>query len=155
MFSEAAGLITLDTFFIILGVVFIITTTCIAFFLKEKKHVSVSTDEENLEIGILEAYKVLWKLLCHPLMHVMIVFLLFVNFPFTAAENIVNLQLIDQGVSSETIAQLNIPMIGVKILATFIVTKFAVGPKPMHFFLLAYPFRLIMCLVLGGLVSNY
>ena len=146
----------MDTFFIILGVVFIITTTCIAVFLKEKKSASLATENEgNLEIGIVEAYKVLWKLLCHPLMHVMIVFLLFLNFPFTAAENIVNLQLIDQGVSGETIAQLNIPMIGVKILTTFLVTKFAVGPKPMHFFLLAYPFRLLMCLVLGGLVNIF
>jgi len=155
---EAAGLVTLDQFFLFWGIVFLITTTGICFFMKEKNKSHESTesteDDENQEpdLGFFEAYIVLWKILKHPLVLVMIGFLFTTQFPFSAAEDMVNLQLIDQGVPSERIAQLSIPMIPVKVITTFVVTKFTVGKKPFNAYIYSYPFRLLLCLGLVALV---
>ena len=151
-------MVTLDQFFLFWGIVFLITTTGICFFMKEKNKSHESTesteDDENQEpeLGFFEAYIVLWKILKHPLVLVMIGFLFTTQFPFSAAEDMVNLQLIDQGVPSERIAQLSIPMIPVKVITTFVVTKFTVGKKPFNAYIYSYPFRLLLCLGLVALV---
>jgi len=109
-------------------------------------------EEEELDLGIVEAYKTLWSILRLPMMPVMIVVLFTTSFPFSAAEDIANLKLIEFGVPGEKIAALSLPMIPVKFIVTFFITKFIVGPKPIMIYLGAYPFRLLMCLALTALV---
>ena len=86
------------------------------------------------------------------MMPVMIVVLFTTSFPFSAAEDIANLKLIEFGVPGEKIAALSLPMIPVKFIVTFFITKFIVGPRPIMIYLGAYPFRLLMCLALTALV---
>ena len=103
------------------------------------------------------------------MMPVLILVIFTAFFPFSAAEELSSLKLIEFGVTSETLAQvscdwlasahcspligqLSLPMIPVKFLITFLVTRFTVGPRPLTVFLWAYPCRLVMCLALTALV---
>ena len=145
---------TLAQFTLFWGIVFIVTTTLIAFFMteKDKSRETPEGEVEELDLGIVEAYKTLWSILRLPMMPVMIVVLFTTAFPFSAAEDISNLKLIEFGVPGEKIAALSLPMIPVKFIVTFFITKFIVGPKPIMVYLGAYPFRLLMCLALTALV---
>lgn len=79
-----------------------------------KKDDSTDDSEQELELSFFEAYKVLWKIIKNPLVLVTVFFLFTFDFPFSAAESIYNLQLIEMGVPKDTIAQLALPMIPVK-----------------------------------------
>ena len=104
---------------------FLVTTTCIAVFMKERnKSLEPTPDNEapeELELGIVEAYKTLWKILRVPMVPVLILVFFTTAFPFSAAEDISNLKLIEFGVPGEKIAQLSLPMIPVKFIITFLI----------------------------------
>lgn len=168
---EGYGVITLDQFLFFWGIVFLVTTTLILFFKKEKNAVlplcccekkeddsstnnEVSPDDEvgEPELGIVDTYKILWKMVRHPLIPVVIFWLLTAGFAYSAAEEMTNLKLIERGVPKEKIAMLAIPMIPVKILFTLFITRFTVGPRPLNVWLLFYPLRLAFCLAMVLLV---
>lgn len=161
---DGYGLVTLDQFLLFWGIAFLITTTGILFFKKEKNAVSplkwfskessvspetqTSKEEESgePELGLIDTYKVLWKMLRHHLVPVMIVLLLTAGFAFSTAEELTNRKMLDKGVPKEKIAMLAIPMIPVKIILTIFLTRFTVGPRPMNVWMIGYPFRLVFCL---------
>ena len=155
---EAKGMMDLSQFMLLWGVVFLVTTTTIAIFKKEK---SISDIQESLEegsdkelnLGLIEAYKMLWTIIRSPRVYLVIIVMLTGSFGFSAAENIFNLKLIELGVPRESIAQLQLPMIPVKILVTIFISRFTVGPRPMNVWLGSFPFRLFFCLGLTLFVS--
>lgn len=154
---EGYGVVTLSQFLLFWGIVFLITTTGIAIFKKEKNTSSVAPESDEAviaepELGMVETYKILWKIIRHPLIPVMSIFLLTFGFGFAAAESITRLKLIEQGVPKEKIAMLEIPMIPVKIGFTLFITRFTVGPRPMNVWLGSFPFRLLFCLIMTLLV---
>ena len=118
---ESQGVVNLSQFMLFWGIVFIVTTTSIAFFMKERnKSVTAVSPEDGTiqepELGLVEAYKMLWRIIWSPRMYVMIIFLFTANFAFSAAESIFNLKLVEFGVPNDKIAQLQLPMIPVKIV---------------------------------------
>ena len=118
---ESQGVVNLSQFMLFWGIVFILTTTSIAFFMKERnKSVTAVSPEDGTiqepELGLVEAYKMLWRIIWSPRMYVMIIFLFTANFAFSAAESIFNLKLVEFGVPNDKIAQLQLPMIPVKIV---------------------------------------
>ena len=118
---ESQGVVNLSQFMLFWGIVFIVTTTSIAFFMKErnKSAAAVSPEDGTIqepELGLVEAYKMLWRIIWSPRMYVMIIFLFTANFAFSAAESIFNLKLVEFGVPNDKIAQLQLPMIPVKIV---------------------------------------
>jgi len=157
---ESYGLVTLSDFLLFWGIVFLLTTSGIALFMKEKNTENVvgpvteklSDIESEPDLGLIETYKILWKIVRHPIMPVVIVLLLTCNFGFSAAESITNLKLIEKGVPKEKIAMLALPMIPVKILFTLFITRYTVGPRPMNVWLASFPFRLLLCLAMVLLV---
>ena len=153
-FPESAGIVTLAQFTLFWGIVFLVTTTLIALFMteKDKSRETPEGEQEELDLGLIQAYKTLWKIIRLPMMPVMILLLFTKEFAFSAAEDMTNLKLIEFGVPSEKIAALSLPMIPVKIIVTFLITKFIVGPRPIMIYLGAYPCRLLMCLALTALV---
>ena len=105
---DDAGIIDLAQFFLFWGIVFIVTTLIIAIFKKEKnqqlsQHKDDETQkddepvEEEPDLGIVETYKVIWKIICHPLVPPLIVFLFTAAIAFSASESITNLKLISAG----------------------------------------------------------
>ena len=155
---ESEGVVSLSQFMLFWGIVFIVTTTSIAFFMKEENKSSTEFSPENGEIqepdlGLLEAYKMLWKIIWSPRMYVLIIFLFTANFGFSAAESISNLKLVEFGVPNDKIAQLQLPMIPVKIIFTVLLSRYTVGPQPMNAWMGSFPCRLLMCLGLTLFVS--
>jgi len=155
---ESAKLITFSQFLLFWGIVFLITTTLIAIFKTEKNtgEASVGPEGEAIaaepELGLIDTYKMLWKILRLPLIPIVMVFLFTAGFGSSAVESMTNLKLIDRGVPKDKIAMLAIPMIPVKIVLTIFLTRFTVGPRPMNVWLISYPFRLIFCLLMVLLV---
>jgi PAT family acetyl-CoA transporter-like MFS transporter 1 len=97
---DDANVIDLSQFLIFWGIVFIVTTAIIAIFKKEKnqqlahknddEEESGETPEEEPDLGIIETYKIIWKIICHPLVPPLILFLFTSGIGFTASESITN-----------------------------------------------------------------
>ena len=158
---DDAGIIDLSQFFLFWGIVFIVTTLIIAIFKKEKSQQTLekeekgndkkeSEDEQNL--GIVETYQVIWKIICHPLMPPLIIFLFSAGLPFAVSESMSSLRLISAGVPKGRIARVSIWMIPVKIIMTFIITRYTVGPRPMNAWLWCLPLRILLSLAFMVLV---
>ena len=155
---EAKGIMDLSQFLLLWGIVFLVTTTTIAIFKKEESLAEIQESREEdpdqeLELGLVQAYKMLWKIIWSPRMYIWIIFLLTNSFCFSAAESIFNLKLIEFGVPRESIAQLSLPMIPVKILVTLLIARYTAGPRPMNVWLSSFPVRLALCLGLTLFVS--
>ena len=150
---EAQGYINLSQFFLIWGIIFILSTTFICFFVQEKEKATVSElwSEDNL--SVMEAYKTIWRILRTENVPVFMLVMLTHDFAFSATDSLANLQLIDLGVPRDKIAQMSLPMTFVQIITTILVTKYTVSSTPMNVFLGAYPFGLLMCLCMTGLVT--
>ena len=157
---EAAGLMDLKQFMLLFGIIFILTTTTIAIFKKEESlpEIQRTSEEEEgtsqeLDLGLIEAYKILWKIICSPRMYIIIIIYLTFNFGFSAAESIYSLKLVEFGVPRERITQLDLPMIPVQILVTLLISRYTVGPRPLNVFLTSATFRIIFCVGLNLIVS--
>ena len=99
------GIIDLAQFLLFWGIVFIVTTLAIAIFKKEenqqlsqqKDDKDDDTPQEEPDLGIIETYKIIWKIICHPLVPPLVVFLFTAAIGFSASESITNLKLISAG----------------------------------------------------------
>ena len=143
---ESAGLVTLSQFLIAWGIIFLVTTTLVAIFKTDKP------EEEETYLGLVDTYKILWKIIRHPLMPVVMLFLMTYKFGFASSESLTNLKLVEKGVPKSKVALLSIPMIPVKIVFTILLSILTVGPRPMTVWLISFPLRLFFCLVLPLLV---
>merc|ERR1712025_1299852 len=164
---------TLGDFLLFWGIVFLITTTFILFFKKEKNASfgyslfktcnktteatplkeageKIPTSEEMAEpdLTLIQTYKIIFKMIKHHLIPVVIFFLLTHAISFSAVEALTQLKMIERGVPKDKIAMLAIPMIPVKIGFTLLITRFTTGPRPMNVWLISYPIRLVFCLAL-------
>ena len=76
--------------------VFLIATAAIGVF---KKEVDASTESEEGTLGLIDTYKALWKMIKHPMLFKMMVFLTTYGLGVSAAEYMSNLKLIEKGCS--------------------------------------------------------
>ncbi|KAG5680973.1 hypothetical protein PVAND_010447 [Polypedilum vanderplanki] len=151
IFSEPRekGLLTLAGFLNFWGVVFLSTTILLALFKKERSEFEDEQLKNNPDYGIKKAYPILWKIITHkPVMKFSII-LLTVKASFAACDTITSLKLIEYGVPKDRIALLAIPLVPVQIVLPFIISRYTAGPKPMLFYIKAFPYRLIMTIVIA------
>ena len=151
---EAQGILDLSQFLLFWGITFIISTTFICFFVEEKDKATVNELVSENGLSVTEAYKTIWKILRTANVPVFMLVMLTHDFAFSATDSLANLQLVEMGVPRDKIAQLSLPMTFVQILTTLMVTKYTVSSRPMNVFLNAYPFGLLMCLCMTGLVNE-
>ena len=137
------------------GVVFIISTTFVAIL----KH-ETDDNHDSLEphFGIVDTYKLLIKVLRLPSMRSIAVILLtakvgyraehdrlmfdfLVQIGFAATDAMTALELIERGVSKESLVFLAIPLTPLQILLPFLISKYTAGAKPLNVYLSSYPFR--------------
>ena len=151
---EASGHMSLSQFLLVCGLVFLLITTTIAIFKREKSLSEIQKEggRQEVELGLVEAYKIAFKIILTPRMHIWIIVLLTFKTGFSAAENIWELKLIEFGVSRESVAQLGLPMIPVKLLTILLLSKFIVGPRPLDIWLWSYPVRSVLCIGLTLMV---
>lgn len=133
------------------GVVFIAITILIAIF----KQDSCDHDEElenNPDYGVKKAYPMLLKIIkLKPVIKYSLV-LLTVRASFSAADEITTLKLIESGVPKDKLGYLSIPNLPLHLFLPFIISRFTTGPKPLSLYLKAFPFRLLMTLVVASFV---
>ncbi|TRY69596.1 hypothetical protein TCAL_04103 [Tigriopus californicus] len=151
---ESYGLVTLSGFLFFWGIVFLCATTLVAIFKHEvtDKTKLTSAEENHPDLGVVETYTLLWKIIKLPLMPFMILVLLTSKMGFSAADSVTSLKLIEQGVPKDKLAMLAVPMIPLQILLPLVISRYTVGSKPMNVYLMAIVPRLILGLIFAGLV---
>lgn len=154
IFSEQreSGLISLAGFLNFWGVVFLVTTTFIAFFKKEHSDAETEQLENSPDYGIKKAYPILWKIVKLKSVMRMSLILLTVKASFAACDTVSSLKLIEYGVPKDKIALLAMPLVPVQILLPFIISRYTTGPRPMSFYIKAFPYRLFMTVVIAMFV---
>ena len=129
---ESQGILQLSTFLTIWGGLFLVTTLTIAVFKTE-------VADTSHHLGLLDTYKVVWKILRHPLMVPTVLMLLtykvittpcspsssssFPQVGFSTAEVVTSLKLVEFGVPRSTVAVLELPMVPVKVVLTLVLSK--------------------------------
>lgn len=137
---QPEGIVTLSTFLKGCGIVFLITTTLVSIFKKERNTAAENNDEE---FGLVETYKLLISIFKLKSIGKLVVILLTCKIGFAACDAVTALKLIEGGVPKEKLALFSIPMIPVQIILPIFISKYTTGPTPMNVFLKAIPFRLL------------
>lgn len=153
VFSEPRdeGLVTLSGFLLFWGFFFLGVTVLIAIFKRESSD-AVSELEDNPDYGIKKAYPILWTILkLKPVIKLSLI-LLTAKVSFAACDAVTTLKLVDYGIPKDKIALLSIPLVPLQILLPFIISRYTTGPHPMTFYIKAFPYRLIITIVIAAFV---
>lgn len=145
------GLVDLSGFLWFWGITFLITTTLVAVFKREKAETAEHL-EENPDYGIAESYSILWKIVRMKPVMLLAAVLLTVKVSFAACDAVTTLKLIDHGIPREKLALLAIPLVPLQILLPLVISKHTTGKFPMNIYIKAIPFRLLLTLGIATLV---
>lgn len=146
---KPTGLITLPGFLLFWGIIFIISTTFVALL---KHEIDESHDSAEPHFGLVETYRVLVKVLRLPSVRSFALILLTVKIGFAATDAMTGLELIERGVAKESLALLAIPLTPLQILLPFFISRYTTGQKPLNIYMVSYPFRLLLGLVMAVFV---
>uniref|UniRef100_A0A915CBA8 Acetyl-coenzyme A transporter 1 n=2 Tax=Parascaris univalens TaxID=6257 RepID=A0A915CBA8_PARUN len=120
------GLVSLSGFVFFWGWVFLITTTLVLIFKKEVDHsiTPSSPDEgEELELGIVDTYAVLWKIIrLKPMLWLLIV-LLTGKIAFAATDGITGLKLIGMGMPKDKLSSMAVFLTPLQVLLPWMIGK--------------------------------
>ncbi|CAF3364544.1 unnamed protein product [Rotaria socialis] len=136
--ERSYGLFTIDQFIRLWAVAFILVSTIIALCKREK--------QENNHLNICQTYLSIFKLFKKTCIRQLTCLLLVSPIGYAATYAMTSLVLKKYGVSKETLGLLGIPLIFVKILIPFCVTK---TNRPLTWYNRAYLPRLVMCILIA------
>lgn len=125
-------------FLLFWGLTFVIVTTLVAL-LKHETDESENSDEPHF--GLIETYRVLLKVLRLPAVRSMAFILLTIKVSFAAVDSMTGLELLERGVSKDTLALLAIPLTPLEILLPFFIAKYTSGQRPLNLYAKSHPFR--------------
>ncbi|VVC36429.1 Major facilitator superfamily domain,Acetyl-coenzyme A transporter 1 [Cinara cedri] len=134
------GIVTMKWILYSLGVLFVLITTLIAIFKKEK---DIKLEDNNLKLNIVQTYKLMWDILMLPSIQIFVLALLTIKIGF-ATTDVTTLKLIDAGVSKENITITNTVLMGVNIIITLIASKYTTGKKSMIILVKSFLIRLTL-----------
>ena len=135
---------------------FAVTTTIIALF---KHEVDEHENSDESHFGLLETYKVLLKVLRLPsvrslglilltikvrspvILILLIPLSLSLQVSFAAVDAMTGLELLERGVSKDSLALLAIPLTPLEILLPFCISRYTTGSKPLNLYIKSHPFR--------------
>jgi MFS transporter, PAT family, solute carrier family 33 (acetyl-CoA transportor), member 1 len=142
------GLVKLSGFLTFWGFTFLTITVGVALF---KREIYDNEDElkSHPDFGIKRAYPVLWKIVkLKPILLVASI-LSTSDIPSAAVDVIAHLKLIDYGIPKDTIALFNIPSFVVQLVLPVVISKYSAGPRPLKFYLKAFPCRLVFSAIIA------
>lgn len=142
---QLTGVVTFSGFFYFWGIVFLVCTTLVGLFKREKSEKELH-GEEAVE-GIVDGYKTLVKIMRRPSILKFIFVLLTIKIGFSASDAVTGLKMIEAGVPKENLALLAIPMVPIQILLPVYISRYTAGPRPLDVFIKAMPYRLFMGIV--------
>lgn len=134
------GLMTLQTLIYFWSIIYLLITTLIGIFKKEKDN---KLELDHVKISVFQNYKLLWDILKKPKIKLLAIALLTARFGFSGTDAASNLKLIDAGISKDDIMITVTGMYAVKFIMPIFVSKYITGPKPMDLYLTMTPIRLI------------
>ncbi|KAJ0176660.1 hypothetical protein K1T71_007839 [Dendrolimus kikuchii] len=142
---EETGLVTLSSFLLFWGWIFIITTTLVALF-KHEANDTINTRESKVKgvSDIVDAYKQLYTIIKLPAVRTLAFVLFTAKLGFCAADAVSGLKLVEAGVPREDLALLAVPLVPVQIIMPVILAKHTTGPAPLSLWLRAFPLRLLV-----------
>ncbi|KAE9538631.1 hypothetical protein AGLY_005730 [Aphis glycines] len=137
---DVGGVFTMKSLFYVWGILFILITTLIAIFKKEKDN---RLEDDHVKLNIIQTYSLLWDILKLPSIQLLAIALLTAKIGFAATDSVSILKLIDAGVPKDNIMVIHTMMFVVKIIMPLIIAKYTSGPKTMSVYLTAIPIRLL------------
>ncbi|XP_004932099.1 acetyl-coenzyme A transporter 1 [Bombyx mandarina] len=149
---QETGLVTLSSFLLFWGWIFIITTTFIAIFKHEANDTSASGQVKGGN-DIVSAYKQLYTIVKLPAVRKLALVLFTAKLGFCAADAVSGLKLVEAGVPREDLALLAVPLVPVQIIMPVILAKHTTGPAPLSLWLKAFPLRLLVGPLAAALVA--
>ncbi|KPI94436.1 PREDICTED: acetyl-coenzyme A transporter 1 [Papilio xuthus] len=152
---EDTGLVTLSSFLLFWGWVFIITTTIVALF-KHENNDTINNPQESQVKGIkdiVNAYKQLLTIVKLPAVRTLALVLFTAKLGFCASDAVSGLKLVEAGVPREDLALLAVPLVPVQIIMPVILSKYTTGPAPLSLWLRAFPLRLLVGPLAAALVA--
>ncbi|XP_013145325.1 PREDICTED: acetyl-coenzyme A transporter 1 [Papilio polytes] len=152
---EDTGLVTLSSFLLFWGWVFIITTTIVALF-KHETNDTINNPQESQVKGIkdiVNAYKQLITIVKLPAVRTLALVLFTAKLGFCASDAVSGLKLVEAGVPREDLALLAVPLVPVQIIMPVILSKYTTGPAPLSLWLRAFPLRLLVGPLAAALVA--
>ncbi|XP_026327161.1 acetyl-coenzyme A transporter 1 [Hyposmocoma kahamanoa] len=150
---QDTGLVTLSSFLLFWGWIFIIVTTLIAIFKHESKENPVKERQVKGTKDIVNAYKQLYTIVKLPSVRTLALVLFTAKLGFCASDAVSGLKLIEAGVPREDLALLAVPLIPVQIIMPVVLAKYTTGPAPLSLWLKAFPLRLLVGPLAAGLVA--
>ncbi|KAJ2949050.1 hypothetical protein O0L34_g5991 [Tuta absoluta] len=151
---EETGLVTLSSFLLFWGWIFIITTTFVAIFKHERNESANRRDDlPKGMIDIVNAYKQLYTIVKLPAVRTLALVLFTAKLGFCASDAVSGLKLVEAGVPREDLALLAVPLIPVQIIMPVLLAKHTTGPEPLSLWLRAFPLRLLVGPLAAGLVA--
>eukprot|EP00112_Aurelia_sp_Birch-Aquarium-sp1_P007554 Seg1823.8 transcript_id=Seg1823.8/GoldUCD/mRNA.D3Y31 product="Acetyl-coenzyme A transporter 1" protein_id=Seg1823.8/GoldUCD/D3Y31 len=144
---STVGAVTLAQFLWFWGLVFLVTTTLVLIFKKEKQ-----VEHEDDDLDVFETYFVLSKIIKLPAVIQFVIVLLTVRIGFAATDSVTALKLIEAGVKKETLAMLAVPLVPIQIVLPLVISRYTAGPRPLDAYKRAIPFRLFFGIVFACLV---
>lgn len=148
------GLVTLPGFLWFWGLCFLVTTTLVAVFKKERTEPCEHrhNDQDHEELNIVDSYKLLLKIINTRPIKILAAVLLTVKFTFAACDSVTSLKLVEAGVPKDKLALLVVPLVPLQIFLPLVVSKYTTGPKPMEVYMKAIPYRIIFSILAAGIV---
>jgi PAT family acetyl-CoA transporter-like MFS transporter 1 len=163
-------MVTLGSFVAFWGWIFVLTTVAVWLGKRELPRPDVSAapntfalanrSEEELDedavqeedMGVWETYRAMWAVLRKPAVQSLAVILLTSKVGFAAADALTGLKLQERGLKKEGLAVIGVLITPVALLVPAVVAKYTHGDRPLGVFMLAFPYRLAVGLLLAGLV---
>ncbi|KAL4713988.1 hypothetical protein ACJJTC_005619 [Scirpophaga incertulas] len=151
---EETGMVTLASFLLFWGWIFIATTTLIALLKHEANESPKNTENQTKGMkDIVEAYKQLYTIVKLPAVQTLALVLFTAKLGFCASDAVSGLKLVEAGVPREDLALLAVPLVPVQIIMPVILAKHTTGPTPFTLWLRAFPLRLLVGPVVALLVA--
>lgn len=148
---QKEGLVNLSGFLWFWGLTFLVTTTLVAVFKREREETHEDM-EDHQDYGIAESYSILWKIVKMKPVLTLAAILMTVKVSFAACDAVTTLKLIDHGIPKDKLALLAIPLVPLQILLPLVLSKHTTGKYPMNIYIKAVPFRLLLTLGIAMLV---
>ncbi|VVC28211.1 Major facilitator superfamily domain,Acetyl-coenzyme A transporter 1 [Cinara cedri] len=134
------GIVTIKGFLYFWSVTFILITTLLWIFKKEK---DIKLNDSAKKINIIQSYKIVWSILKKPSVRILVIILFTVKISFVATDHLTILKLIDLGIPKENLSLIKLLMDFCKVIVPLAGSKYTSGPKPMSAVFKIFPLRLL------------
>jgi len=139
--EQKGGIVTMKGYLYFWGMVYIVATSTLAVFKREK----CDQSDKGNRMNVTQTYKLLWKIMNLQTIQMFAVVMLAYEIAFSSLGSTVsNPKFMEYGVAKEDIAMIDMSLIPIRIFIPILVSKYTSGPKSLRIFYKTVPFRLIL-----------